>query len=120
MYHLHRAACDVYRHLNGLPSTHLVGGMVVAPAFAQRYLPPLLLTPQIHDIIMKLCSAKLNVDIAINMSKLAASAAYLCTFSYNSLDAIVAYLISFGHIPLYQIICFRNVSVSNKPRKTFS
>jgi len=45
------------------------------------------------------------------MSKLAVSAAYLCTFSYNSLDAIVAYLINIGHIPIYQIICFRNVSL---------
>lgn len=45
------------------------------------------------------------------MSKLAVSAAYLCTFSYNSLDAIVAYLINVGNIPLYQIICFRNVRI---------
>jgi len=49
-------------------------------------------------------------SLVTTMSKLAVSAAYLCAFSYNCLDATVAYLINVGHIPLFEIICFRNVS----------
>jgi hypothetical protein len=53
-----------------------------------------------------------NVGININnLCQVAVGVAVLATFSFNCLDAKVAYLVNIYPMPVYQIICFRDVSL---------